>query len=114
MRLMAEAGVVTVLLGDTHNLELEEIEPYANIVGKEWPVRAALAFAQLADAVSAQPLGLGRSPRRWTHEGQLVGGLAQGVGQALFERLFGMSRLGLVLPSVGGGGETIADTLITS
>jgi predicted SAM-dependent methyltransferase len=53
MRLMAEAGVVTVLLGDTHDLELEEIEPYANIVGKEWPVRAALAFAQLADVVVA-------------------------------------------------------------
>lgn len=53
MRRMAEAGVVTVLLGDTHNLELEEIPPYAVIVGNEWPVRIALAFAQLADAVVA-------------------------------------------------------------
>ncbi|HAF43431.1 MAG TPA: hypothetical protein DCK83_00415 [Gallionellaceae bacterium] len=53
MRLMADAGVVTVLLGDTRDLELEEIEPYAVIVGTEWPVRAALAFAQLADVVVA-------------------------------------------------------------
>lgn len=32
--------------------------------------------------------------------------------QALFERLFGMSRMGLVLPSVAGGGETISDSLL--
>lgn len=53
MRLLADAGIVTVLLGDTRDLELEEIEPYANIVGTEWPVRASLAFAQLADVVVA-------------------------------------------------------------
>ena len=34
--------------------------------------------------------------------------------QALFERIFGMSQLGLVLPSVTGGTETLPDTLITA
>jgi ADP-heptose:LPS heptosyltransferase len=53
MRLMAQREIVTVLLGDTKELDLEEIEPYAVIVGQEWPVRAALAFALLADAVVA-------------------------------------------------------------
>jgi ADP-heptose:LPS heptosyltransferase len=58
MRLMVEAGVVVVLLGDTRDLKLEEIPPSesgggAFIVGTEWPVRGALAFAQLADAVVA-------------------------------------------------------------
>lgn len=53
MRRMADAGIVTVLLGDTGHLDLEEIEDRAFIVGTEWPVRAALAFAQIADAVVA-------------------------------------------------------------
>jgi ADP-heptose:LPS heptosyltransferase len=53
MRLMAEAGITCVVLGDTRDLELEEIEPHAIVVGKEWPVRAALAFALQADCVVA-------------------------------------------------------------
>lgn len=53
MQLLSDAGVATVVLGDLHGLDLDEIEPYANIVGTEWPVRAALAFAQMADAVVA-------------------------------------------------------------
>jgi len=53
MRRMSEAGIVTVLLGDTGGLDLEEIDERTAIIGTEWPVRAALAFAQLADAVVA-------------------------------------------------------------
>lgn len=53
MRRMAGAGITCVVLGDTHDLDLEEIEPHAVVVGKEWPVRLALAFALLADAVVA-------------------------------------------------------------
>lgn len=52
MQRMADAGVNCVVLGDLR-LELEEIEPHGVIVGTEWPVRVALAFAQLADAVVA-------------------------------------------------------------
>lgn len=52
MKRMAEAGAVCVVLGDIR-YDLDEIEPYAVVVGKEWPTRIALAFAQLADAVVA-------------------------------------------------------------
>lgn len=51
MRRMADAKIVCVVLGDLRDLDLEEVEPYAVIVGREWPVRLALAVAQLADAV---------------------------------------------------------------
>lgn len=53
MRRMSAAGVVTVLLGDTGGLALEELDERTTVVGTEWPVRGALAFAQLADAVVA-------------------------------------------------------------
>jgi ADP-heptose:LPS heptosyltransferase/predicted SAM-dependent methyltransferase len=49
---MDAAGFVCVVLGDLR-LELEEISERTVIIGKEWPIRAALAFAQLADAVVA-------------------------------------------------------------
>lgn len=49
---MDAAGFVCVVLGDLR-LELEEISERTVIIGKEWPVRAALAFCQLADAVVA-------------------------------------------------------------
>lgn len=52
MQRMADAGVVCVVLGDVR-YDLDEIEPYAVVVGREWPTRIALAFAQLADAVVA-------------------------------------------------------------
>jgi ADP-heptose:LPS heptosyltransferase/predicted SAM-dependent methyltransferase len=48
---MADAHIATVVLGDLRDLRLEEVEPYVAIVGNEWPVRIALAFAQTADAV---------------------------------------------------------------
>lgn len=53
LRRMDAAGVVTVLLGDTGGLDLEELSERTVVIGTEWPVRAALAFAQLADAVVA-------------------------------------------------------------
>lgn len=52
MQRMNDAGVNCVVLGDLR-LELEEVEPHGIIVGTEWPVRVALAFALLADAVVA-------------------------------------------------------------
>lgn len=50
---MAAAGIVTVVLGDVRGIALEEVNEYTAIIGNEWPVRAALAFAQIADAVVA-------------------------------------------------------------
>lgn len=52
MRRMADEGVVCVVLGDIR-YDLDEIEPHAVVVGREWPTRIALAFVQLADAVVA-------------------------------------------------------------
>jgi predicted SAM-dependent methyltransferase len=49
---MQDAGVNCVVLGDLR-LKLEEVGEHTAIIGKEWPVRAALAFALLADAVVA-------------------------------------------------------------
>ena len=49
---MEEAGINCVVLGDLR-LPLEEVGEHTAIVGTEWPVRAALAFAQLADVVVA-------------------------------------------------------------
>lgn len=58
MRRMAEAGVYTVMLGDLKALpDLEPVviegEEFGHVVGMEWPLRLALAYAQLADAVVA-------------------------------------------------------------
>lgn len=50
---MAAAGIVTVVLGDVKQLDLSEVSERTAIVCTEWPVRAALAFAQIADAVVA-------------------------------------------------------------
>lgn len=49
---MSDAGINCVVLGDLR-LQLEEVSERTAIIGKEWPVRAALAFALLADAVVA-------------------------------------------------------------
>lgn len=49
---MQEAGVNCVVLGDLR-LQLEEVGEHTAIVGTEWPMRVALAFAQLADVVVA-------------------------------------------------------------
>jgi hypothetical protein len=49
---MDAAGINVVTLGDLR-YELAEVSERTPIVGREWPVRAALAFALLADAVVA-------------------------------------------------------------
>lgn len=51
LRRMAAARVVTMVLGDTRDLDLEEIAPYVVIPANGYPARMALAFCQLADAV---------------------------------------------------------------
>lgn len=58
MELMADAGVYTVVLGDLAGLQdLDLLErhgiEYGHVVGREWPLRAALAYALQADAVVA-------------------------------------------------------------
>lgn len=50
MGLCNAAGVNCVVLGDLR-LPLDEVEPHGIVLGKELPVRAALALAQLADCV---------------------------------------------------------------
>jgi predicted SAM-dependent methyltransferase/ADP-heptose:LPS heptosyltransferase len=51
MQILADAGVYTVLIGRLLDDTLEPIEPWAHVVGMEWPIRGALAFALEADAV---------------------------------------------------------------
>lgn len=58
MELMADAGVYTVVLGDLQGLaDLDIVSrggvDYGHVVGREWPLRAALAYALQADAVVA-------------------------------------------------------------
>jgi predicted SAM-dependent methyltransferase len=53
MELLAARGVHTVLLGDLRGVEAEDVEPYGHVVGMEWPLRIALTYATLADAVVA-------------------------------------------------------------
>lgn len=52
LEIMQASKVNCVVLGDLR-LPLEEVGEHTAIVGTEWPVRAALAFAQLADVVVA-------------------------------------------------------------
>jgi ADP-heptose:LPS heptosyltransferase len=52
MARMNASGINCVVLGDLR-MELTELDPHAIVIGKDWPVRAALAFAQLADCVVA-------------------------------------------------------------
>lgn len=58
MQRMADAGVYTVMFGDLKALpNLVPVErhgeEFGHVVGMEWPLRLALAYAQLADAVVA-------------------------------------------------------------
>lgn len=53
MELLAERGVWSVVLGDVRDPKLVGVEPYGSVVGMDWPVRVACAFAQMADAVVA-------------------------------------------------------------
>lgn len=58
MRLMAVEGIYTVMLGDLNGLP--DLEPvtingidYGHVIGREWPLRMALAYTLTADAVVA-------------------------------------------------------------
>lgn len=53
MQLLAAQGVHSVVLGDLRGADLHDVEPYGFVVGMQWPVRMALAFALEADAVVA-------------------------------------------------------------
>lgn len=58
MRLMAQHGVHTLMLGDLTGLpDLEPVEidgkAWGHVIGREWPLRMALAFTLRADAVVA-------------------------------------------------------------
>lgn len=51
MQILADRGVYSVVLGDVRDGNVVGIEPYGSVVGMDWPVRHACAFAQVADAV---------------------------------------------------------------
>ena len=58
MELMADAGVYTVMVGDLDNMPaLDLVErhgvEFGHVVGQEWPLRLAMAYALTADAVVA-------------------------------------------------------------
>lgn len=53
MELLAEHGIYSLVLGDVRDDQVVGCEPYGIVVGMEWPVRAALAYTLLADAVVA-------------------------------------------------------------
>lgn len=53
MELLAEQGIYSLVLGDLHDDKVVGVEPYGIVVGMEWPVRAALSYTLLADAVVA-------------------------------------------------------------
>lgn len=53
MELLAERGVYSVALGDIRDPKFIGIDPYGSVVGMDWPVRVACAFALLSDAVVA-------------------------------------------------------------
>jgi ADP-heptose:LPS heptosyltransferase/predicted SAM-dependent methyltransferase len=57
MELMAEAGIYTVVLGDLRQ-DLTPIEPYTCIMGRELPIRLAMALAGAADAVVGTETGI--------------------------------------------------------
>lgn len=51
MELLAAEKIYTLAVGDIRDDKLLGVDPYGIFVGMEWPVRAALAYAQLADVV---------------------------------------------------------------
>jgi len=53
MELLAEHQIYSLVLGDVKDEKVVGCEPYGIYVGMEWPVRAALAYCLLADAVVA-------------------------------------------------------------
>lgn len=57
MELCAAAGVYCVVLGDVRQ-ELKPIEPYTTVLGRDLPIRLAMALAQRADAVVGTETGI--------------------------------------------------------
>lgn len=53
MDLLAERGVYSVVIGDVRDPGVTGVEPWGSVVGMEWPVRHACAFALCVDAVVA-------------------------------------------------------------
>lgn len=53
MELLAERGVHTVALGDIRDPAVVGVNDYGHVIGMDWPLRMALSYAQLADAVVA-------------------------------------------------------------
>lgn len=53
MELLAEHKIYSLVLGDVRDDKVVGCEPYGIYVGMEWPVRAALTYCLLADAVVA-------------------------------------------------------------
>ncbi len=53
MQRLAEAGIYSVVLGNTAGMDLQDVPPYGNVIGMQLPVRAALSLALEADAVVA-------------------------------------------------------------
>ena len=53
MELLAEHKIYSLVLGDVRDDKVVGVEPYGIYVGMEWPVRAALTYCLLADAVVA-------------------------------------------------------------
>jgi predicted SAM-dependent methyltransferase len=53
MELLAEHKIYSLVLGDVKDDKVVGCEPYGIYVGMEWPVRAALTYCLLADAVVA-------------------------------------------------------------
>lgn len=48
---MAQEHINCVVLGDVRDLDVADIDPWVTVVGRAWPIRHAMAFAQLADVV---------------------------------------------------------------
>lgn len=53
MTLLAARKIHSVVLGDIRDPGVTDVDPYGHVVGMEWPLRIALAYAQTADAVVA-------------------------------------------------------------
>lgn len=57
MQRMADAGVYVVVVGEIR-LDLTPLEPFGVIIGKDLPMRKAMALAQVADAVVGAETGV--------------------------------------------------------
>jgi len=51
MQSLGHHGIYSVVLGDVRDPKLVGVEPWGSVIGMDWPIRLALTFATLADAV---------------------------------------------------------------